>query len=412
MIYQKSEQSGYNLHVIKTDKFKTTRFEVKFSEQLKKETATKRALLTLMMMSGSKNYPTQQDVAIKLESLYGASLSSSINSVGLLSVFEIKMSIISDAFLSEPVLKEGIEVLKDRIFNPIFSEEDLKVQKNELKQRIKSVYDNKALYSIKRLIEVVGANKPFSVDVNGYADEIDAITVSDLEQEYQSIISTSNIDIFVVGNLKEEEIEVIKESFKFDNTYSLVEACYCDHSELNFEEVLEEQEINQGKLNIAYRSAGNIKSDNYYAGVIFNTIFGGMSTSKLFMNVREKHSLAYTVQSKFEAMLGLNIVHTGINASDLNKTKEVILDQLNLMKEGSITDSEITLAKKTIINSLLQGIDNKAGIVRFYYSKVITERVISVDEIIERVNNVTKEDIVNYAQEVVVEKTYFLHGGM
>lgn len=412
MLYQKYEEKGYNLHIITTKKFKTTRIEIKFSDLLNRETASIRALLTLMMMSGSKKYETQQDIAIKLQELYGASLSSSINNVGLLSVFEVKMSLVNDSFISDNIFIEGLEVLQDRIFNPIFKDEDLAVQKEELKQRIRSVYDNKGLYSFKRILEIVGENKPFSVDVNGYIDEIDTITVKDLEDEYQRILTESNIDIFVVGDIDGEAVSLVRNNCSFDNSYAYVDPVYYDKSEINFEDVYEQQEINQGKLNIAFRSPGNIMSDNYYVGVVFNTIFGGMSTSKLFMNVREKHSLAYTVQSKFEGLLGLNIVHTGINASDLDKTKEVIFEQLNAMQTGDITDSELLLAKKTIINGFKQGIDSKAGVIRFYYSKAVTRRDKTMDQIIEGIEAITKEDVVNYAKEVKEEKIYFLHGGM
>jgi predicted Zn-dependent peptidase len=412
VIYKNSKEQGYNLHVIATDKFKTTRIEIKFSDLLNRETASVRALLTLMLMNESKGYKTQQELAQKLEGLYGASLSSSVNSVGVLSIFELKMSVISDAYLNEDVFEEGLEVLKDRLFDPIFNEEDLRVQKEELKQRIRSVYDNKTHYSLKRLLEIVGENKPFSVDVNGYLDEIDLITLKDLETEHQRMLNEGNIDFFIVGNVSEKELNLIKKSFVFNNNYQFVNAAYTDESALKADEIFEEQEINQGKLNLAFRSPGNILSDNYYAGVIFNTIFGGMSTSKLFMNVREKHSLAYSVSSKFEGLLGFNIVHTGINAKDLDKTREVITEQLDEMKNGQITDSELELAKKTIINGLKQGTDTKAGIVRFYYSKILTGRHVTVKDIENSILKVTKEDVVAFAKGVKQEKVYFLHGGM
>jgi len=412
MNYQKYEMTSYNLHVIQTDKFKNTRINIKLNDTLNRDTASIRALITLMLMSGSEKYPTQQDVSMKMESLYGGSLGVSIGSTGLLSVLDIKVGFVDEQYLDESIFEEALDVLVDRVYSPIFKADDLEIQKDELIQRLKSVYDNKGLYSMKRTLEIVGKDTPFSVDVNGYLEEIPDIKVEQLQNEYQRILKESNIDVFVIGNVDEKQVEIIKNKFSFDNDYIQNEAVYENQAEIKFDEVFEEQEINQGKLNLAYYNNTTVYDKDYYPAIVFNAIFGGMSTSKLFMNIREKHSLAYTVFSKYEALLGLNIIHTGINSDKYDKTIEIIDEQLNEMIEGNISDLEMELGKKTITSGILKTMDSPSGVIRFYYSKMITKQSTDIDGFISKVNNVSREDVVAYSKKIKKHKLYFLHGGM
>src|SRR5699024_9968580 len=99
-------------------------------------------------------------------------------------------------------------------------------------------------------------------------------------------------------------------------------------------DIIEAEDIQQAKLHIGYRTYCTFSDELYPAMQVFNGLFGGFPISKLFMNVREKNSLAYYASSQLDSHKGVLFVFSGIDHNNNMKTREIINEQMTAMKNG------------------------------------------------------------------------------
>src|SRR5699024_3989688 len=168
------------------------------------------------------------------------------------------------------------------------------------------------------------------------------------------------------------------------------------------------QNIQQAKLHLGYRTNCVYKDNDYPALQVFNGLFGGFPNSKLFINVRGKNSLAYYAASRLESHKGLLLVFSGIAADDYEQAREIIELQMTAMKKGEFTEDELSETKDLIVNQFLETLDNTQGIVELIYQKVLGDKQMTPEQMIERISNVTKEDVIKVAERIQEDTIYLL----
>jgi predicted Zn-dependent peptidase len=409
---------GYKLHVIETDKYKTNTFVWKMKAPLTKEDVTKRALLPHVLQSSSAKYPTTTALRSYLDELYGATLFIDLAKKGEYQIITFTLEIANEKFLSDPtpLLKKGFELLSEVLTNPnvsgnAFDQETVNKEKRTLKQRIQSVYDDKMRYSNVRLLQEMCKGEPYALQVNGEAVDVDAITPENLYEYYKKAFSEDEMDLYVIGDVKEEEVKSLVDSLlKFENRTpkKVVSADIQKKEQVN--EIKEEQDVKQGKLNVGYRTNIVYGDSDYFALQLFNGIFGGFSHSKLFINVREKASLAYYVSSRLESHKGLMMVSSGIDLKNYDQAVGIIRDQLEAMKKGDFSDQELNQTKAVIRNQILETIDTSRGLTEILYHNVVAGKDIKLEQWINDMEKTTKEEIVDVANKIELDTIYFLTG--
>ncbi|WP_313798615.1 EF-P 5-aminopentanol modification-associated protein YfmF [Cytobacillus sp.] len=410
--------AGYKVHIVKTDKYKTNMIVWKMKAPLNKEDATLRALLPYVLQSSSEEFPTTGKLRSFLDELYGASLYVDLAKKGEYHIISISLEVANEKFLSDPtpLLKKAIEFLAGLLIKPnvkegAFHKETVDNEKRTLKQRIQSVYDDKMRYSNFRLVQEMCKEEPYSLHVHGEMGAVDAITAESLYEYYQNAMKQDELDLYIVGDVNEEEVySVATDIFNFSDRAPLLIDSSSHNAKDNVHEVIEEQDVKQGKLNIGYRTNIKYGDEDYYALQVFNGIFGGFSHSKLFINVREKASLAYYVASRLESHKALMMVMSGIDNKNYNQAVRIIHEQMDAMKIGDFSEEEIVQTKAVIKNQLLETVDTSRGMVEILYHNVISKNDISLDEWLEKMDLVTKEDIIAAAKKINLDTVYFLTG--
>ncbi|MBQ2941899.1 MAG: insulinase family protein [Clostridia bacterium] len=408
-------KKGINLYLFPEKKFKTYYAGVYFHTPLNADTATENALLPLVLKRGSKNYPTKASISEKLDMLMGASFSAYVQKKGESQLLSFSISGVSDSFAPfGECFKDGINLLADVALNPIipFDEEYLKSEKQHLSEIIESEKNDKRHYSVLRCKEEMNKGTPYAVPESGYAGKIEEISPESLEKRYYDIISSSPVDILVVGNFDE------------DSAAGVITACLSRLPERNCDypvttpslpedvsTVTEAMAVSQGKLCIGFTTpVPSAMSEDYAALTVYNSIFGGGAHSKLFMNVREKLSLAYYAGSSYERAKGIIIVSSGIESKNFEKARDEIFLQHKAMTDGDITDTELAVSKKALINSLKATGDSVGSIAAFSLSSILQNMTLTREELAERIDNVTKEDIVRVGKNIAPKTIYFLKG--
>ncbi|MFP7469854.1 pitrilysin family protein [Niallia taxi] len=408
---------GYNLHTVKTEKFKTNNIVVKWKAPITEESATLRALLPYVLQNSSNKYPNTATLRSYLEELYGATFFIDLSKKGDYQIISFSLEIANEKFLSnpDPLLKKGVDFLAEILFNPngdgkSFVAKIVEDEKRALKQRIQSIYDDKMRYANFRLVEEMFKGEPYALGVNGIADKVDPITAEELYQYYEKSRQEDQIDVFVVGDIDEEEIaSYISTKLPFaDRTAS--EHTRAVHKEVKEKEVKEVQDVKQGKLHIGYRTNVVYGDEDYFALQIFNGIYGGFSHSKLFLNVREKESLAYYAASRIESHKGLLMVLSGIDQQNYEKAVSIIKEQLDLMKKGDFTDDEIMQTKAVTHNQMLETLDTARGMIEVFYHNAVSGVKVDMSQWLQSISKVTKEEIRSVANKIELDTIYFLSG--
>ncbi len=420
MEYKQTEiKKGIKLHTIKTDKFKTNLIAIMLTTKLNRENVTKNALIPTVLKRGTKNLKTQEEINKKLEEMYGASLDCGLDKTGDNQVLKFYIETVNDEFLpqeAENMLKTSLEEIFEFVFNPYlenncFKKEYVEQEKENLKQIIEGKIDNKARYSLDRCIEEMYKDKPFGLYKYGYIEDMKNIDEENLYEYYQKLINECKIDIFVSGIVDENTENVIKNN---ENIAKLGERepqynkpeIVAKKSEKE-KDIQESMEVTQGKLIIGMDL--DIDDDNLrYDVMIYNSLFGGSANSKLFQNVREKASLAYTASSSYYRFKNNIFINCGIEIPNYEKALEIIKQQIEDMKKGDFTDEEVENAKKGIIASIKTIDDEQDTEITYFFSQELSQNKCDIEQYINRIAVVNKEKVIEIANKVSINTIYFL----
>ena len=422
MNYIKKEvKQGINLHNINTNKFKTNLYAVFLATPLSRENVTKNALLTAVLRRGTKNIESQVLISKKLEEMYGASFDCGIEKTGDNHIIKFYLETINEAFLpeKEELDKKCIELLFDIILNPLvqndgFKPEYLESEKKKLKQIIDGKIDNKRTYSFERCVEEMFKDEPYGLYKFGYVEDLEKITPQNLYQYYKELIKKCKIDIFVSGNLKDTDINNLIENNAEIKALEARTPEYVENKEnsekipVREEKAVEEKmQVGQGNLVIGLSSNSQIENEKFVMSV-YNAILGGGANSKLFQNVREKNSLAYTAGSTFRRQKNTIFIRCGIEIENYQKALDTIKEQIEDMKNGNFTEEDIENAKKLIVSSV-KGISSEQDTeITYYYGQELSDTFTTIDDYVTKINNVTKSNIEEVAKEIWINTVYFL----
>ena len=375
----KTLEIGKNVKItlIPESKFKTNLISVYIQRKLDRNEVTKNALLPGILKSGCNKYKTLGQLTDREEELYGSYLHAGASKRGESQVLGFSILSVNEKYLDEKILGQCIEFLNEIINNPLvidggFNEEYLNIEKEILKDSIMSIINDKGNYAMKRTNEIMFEGEPYSINGKGYIEDLDTIDRVSLYEHYKEVLKTSPIEIMIEGEFEETEVvELIKEKFQFDrgNIIDIPKEEYYKEVD-KVKEVKENMDIAQGKLVMGYRcNVDYLDEEKYYSLLLGSRILGGGADSKLFINVREKESLCYTIYSTIQKSKSTMMVCSGIEAQNYEKTVNLVKEQVQKLKDGDITESEISNAKIAFINSLNSLNDEIGRISDFYFSQ-------------------------------------------
>lgn len=415
MNYETINMGAYNLHLIKTKKFKTITIDVDFYRNIKKEEITKRNLLKMVLLDSSKNYKTERELIIESENLYDIKVSSSISRIGNFSNLSFQTKFLNEKFTEKGMNKESIVFFLDLIFNPYVKDNsfvNIEGQKNKLGQQIVSIKDNKVKYSYIKLLEKM-KGMPYSYNTFGYIDDLDDITGKNLYEYYNKVLKEDQIDIFVLGDIDKTKIkEIFKEYFRittFKKSNKKILA-----PELNIRKRLvryrEYDDVNQAQVVLLCSLNDLTDFERKYTIKLYNELLGGSSNSILFDTVREKNSYCYYINSSVKAYDNILIINSGVDVNNVDKCINLIKKSLKNIRDGKIREEDIEASKNTIISAIKAASDEPMGVINTYLSKVLVGTEDN-DIRIDKFKALTKEDIIKVSKKISLHTVFTLERG-
>lgn len=411
-MYKTIKKDGYNLHIIKTSKFKNISIKMLFWNDLKKEELSLRNMLVDNLLFSCKKYGNSREMSIRKQDLYNIDIYSSVYRLGTQAVTEIVFSCIDDKYTEKGNFRKSLDFLfecltKPNVCNNTFDNNSFSITKERLIAAIKNQKDNPNVYASRRFEEIIGNKKILCGSILGNIDSLEKITPTSLYKYYETFFTNNHIDIFVLGNVDFDFInDYFDNNFIFKSgisSYSDVATTY----NKNFTCDIEESSFNQSKLIMGSTTKNLTDHEKKYEAIIYNIILGNSPKSKLFQVVREKKSYAYTIASTMLRLDGMFIVSAGISSKNFLDTKEEVLRQVEDMKKGKFSLENIKNAKEMICG-ILKEINNSPWSMIDHYNHYLYYNADLLETQLEEIRNISKQDIINVAKKINIDTIYLL----
>ena len=410
---------GITLRACRDSRFKQGCLSFQLVRQMTAEEASLNALLPSVLLRGTKRCPDLRSITEHLDELYGASVSPLVRRVGDYQTTGLFCGFMDDRFalpgdkVLEPMLSFLEEVLLDSpLEEGAFLSAFVESEKKNLIATIESELNDKRAYSMNRLLRILCREDTFGIPRLGEAEDVAKITPRSLYDHYRQILRSSPIEIFYVGSGSAQQVAellmplVNKLGARGTKLQPQTAFHPCEKSD-----VVETMDVTQGKLCMGFVTPIINRGEDFAAMQLMNVIYGSGMTSKLFVNVREKMSLCYSIGSGYYGTKGIMVVSAGIDFDKEQLTRDEVLRQLKICREGGITEQELNSAKEALLSSLRSTHDSPGAIEGFYATAALSGLVFSHDEYMEAVENATVEDVVACANSLELHTTYFLKGG-
>lgn len=409
---------GVDVHLIKTTQFKMTHLTLRFSGKLDEKTLARRVLVAQMLATANQTYPTAQRFREKLASLYGASLTTSVSTRGLVHMVDIDISFVSDRFTmnDEGILEEVVHFLFDLLANPLKTAEQYQtktfdLEKKNLMTYLESDREDYFYYSDLELRKLFYDEPALKTSKYANAELVDRENSYTAFQEFQKMIWDDKIDIFFTGDFDDYRIVQLMNQISFGDRFPELDYIYHQNSSNITSDKTEQKDINQSILQLGYTTPASYQDKNYFALLVLNGMLGAFSHSRLFTEIREKEGLAYSIGSHLDVFTGLLKVYAGIDREDRVKVMQLINREFSQLKMGRFSSQLLRQTKKMIATNIKLSMDNPKYLIELAYSKAIFgNQYIEIDKWLTDLDKVTKTDIMKLSMNIKLQAVYFLEG--
>jgi predicted Zn-dependent peptidase len=415
--FERGNRKEFRIHVLPTKRFKTYAISLYAGVPLQEDTVTKVALTPFVLRRGTESYPETTQFREQLEHLYGAGFGFDVYKRGDYQIVQFRMDTINDSFVGgdEQLLDRSFAFLGEVLTRPAqedghFRTSYVHAERETVRKMLESIVNDKMRYAAERSIEEMCKNEPYRLHPLGERNDLPGIDPETLTASYQEWLQQASMDLYVVGDTTLEEVEsLVQRYFNVDRVtssdYHTQEAVRGDKE---VETVVERLNVNQGKLNMGLRTSITYGDPQYAAALMYNGILGGYPHSKLFVNVREKESLAYYASSRYDGHKGIATIQSGIEIPNYEKAVKIIKQQLDEMKNGNITDLEMSQTKAMIRNLLREMQDSAFELIAYDFNRQLSGKERTAEELLAQVEQISKENVREAAEKFRLDTIYFL----
>lgn len=418
MIKTMTLAQGVTLRCFPADKFKQSCLSFQLVRPMAAEEVAQNALIPAVLLRGTTKHPDLRSITRKLDDLYGASVSALVRRIGDYQTTGLYCAFIADKFALEgdAVLAPMVDFLRELLLEPAmddggFSREFTESEKRNLILTIESERNDKRAYANTQLLKAMCRADSFGIPRLGTVEQASAIDHKSLFAHYQRILRESAVEIFYVGPADMHTVAALLQPIfaGIQRDYVNLPTQTPFHNGGSSHRT-EEMEVAQAKLCMGFTTPITNRDKEFAAMQVMNTVFGSGMTSKLFMNIREKMSLCYSIGSGYYGSKGILTVSAGIDADKEAVTREEILHQLDACRAGEITPAELKSAKEAILSSLRGVHDSPGAIENFHGTAAISGLALTREGYMAAIEAVRPEDVAAAARTVTLHSSYVLKG--
>ena len=407
---------GVRLWVLPDRRFKSVQI-MAFLHRPLDDRATVTAMLPAVLRRGCQRLPTMARIAAFLENLYGASFGASVFKSGEQHVLTFFVEVLNDRFVprGKGPLGRAVDFLFRVMARPIRQGRGLKKdyvegEKENLRRLIEGLVNDRAAYAWERCVGIMCEGEPFARYEFGRLEDIPPVTPGGLAEFHAEVLRTAPVEFFVSGDVDTGRIErLFRRRMRFGRRkVAPPPATVIRTARAEPREVVERMEVEQGNLVLGCRTGATWTDPGILDLSFANAVLGGFPHSRLFRIVREQEGLAYGTSSSLDPAKGLVMITAGIDPSKYADARRVILEQLDSLRQGDLSDEEMDKTRSSLVNRIRSREDSMSSRISFFHEVVTCGRTFTSGEMIEGYRAVTKEAVAKAARRIGLDTVYFL----
>ena len=409
---------GVTLRCFPDSRFKQSCMSIQFIRPMRGQEAALNALIPSILLRGCVSAPDLRSITLRLDDLYGADMGPLVRRIGDYQTTGIHCGFIADRYAldGDRILAPMMDFLRQLLLQPVtqngvFRADYVESEKKNLISTIESQRNDKRAYCAAQLLKHMCREDSFGIPRLGEAEQVARITPRSAFDHYRKILRESPVEIFYVGEANPRDVaELLTPIFEaMDRLPTDLPAQTAFHS-CGGGDFTETMDVAQGKLAMGFSTDITLRDRRFAAMQVCNTVLGAGMTSKLFMNVREKMSLCYDIGSGYHGSKGIVTVLAGIDCAKEQVVRDEILRQLEVIRQGHITDQELDAARQALCSSLRSTHDSPGAIEGYYATAALSGLSLTPDEYLEQVGQVTAEQVAEAARTLQPDTVFFLKG--
>lgn len=377
------------MNYISSNKFSDVSVAIRTQLSLERSTITAYNILVYMLKTKTELFKTKQALISNLNEAYGMKLACGLSSYGADLILTTRIQYIRSDWIEEEDYIHKVKEITDQVlFHSVLDEASFEEAKYLYRNKLTRILDDPDGLAIYTCLTTLNTNHEISIPIQGSLDDLDQLTLQDIQNVYSAYLKADK-HIFVCGCLDEEMktyLERMDSSSKLNSTRSLLPI-------LDYQEEIIEKNISQSSIALVYATSTDILSEDYYKLFVMNSLLGQSPTSLLFEEVREKHSLCYSISSYLIQFDGALIITLGTNKENIEKAIDLINQQIQRIIDLDFDPELLNTAKKDCIDSLIVAQDYPFSQIDQRFMDVLLSRDTDRDKKIKNIQKVSLEDV-------------------
>lgn len=289
----------------------------------------------------------------------------------------------------------AMDVLSDMLYNSTFAKKDIALEKRVILEEIGMYEDSPEELVHDILSETVWEGSSIGYPILGTRKSLRSINCETIANYIKDYYTPGNMVISVAGNFEENKLVEMLENW-FNCRISGDEAGHSVGSvDFKSEIKVREKDTEQVHICIGFEGIKN-GDDALYPLLAVNNLFGGGMSSRLFQKIREKKGLVYSIYSypTIYNDAGLFTIYAGMKPDNLNEVTNLIYDEVRLILKKGITEQELKKSKEQLKGNYILGLESTSSrMSSIGKSELLLGKVYTQQEILEKIGNITMEDI-------------------
>jgi predicted Zn-dependent peptidase len=349
-----------------------------------------------LMFKGTKTYPTTQELSRELDSI-GAKVNAftSHEYTG----YYVKSS--------KKHGKKITNILFDMLENSLFDEDEMEREKKVIIEEIKMYEDNPRMHIYDLYHQAAYQGDTLSLNIAGTKDSVRTMDRDDVLAFRDKFYGAKQLTVVVSGSIEDEVFDSVVETFsKYSNTSEhVVPRREYKGKEKGIDVVVLKKDIGQGQMVLGFPGlATNADTKELRALKLMSIILGGNMSSRLFINIRERKGLCYSVSFHYDNYDGYGtcMIDAGVDKDRIEDALQAMLEEAKKMKESGVTEQELQDAKTFIEGHINMNMEDSFRVAHWYaHDAVDGIDMKTPEEVIAEYNSVTVEDVRRVAQKVL-----------
>lgn len=374
-----------------TTKFKDITVVLRMMIPLNKRNTTSAAVYLYMVEDRNQQYKTKEDMIRIKDTLYGTTLSTGVIGYGNYFAMQVASKVMDPSFGDDlQLLSKHASWFNNIVFKPLINEETLKEAKEQVKSSLYRELDQPSKYAQLQAFAALGQEQTIAIHLDGDLETLETITLESMLAFHQEVIKSSMRHLYVIGNITEQ---VANEHYKqrllaSNHTFSY------ESNPLSLQDkgtLIESKVATQSQMVKLVKTNVTMDHPLYLANRIAIAAFGQLPTSLLFMEVREKRSLCYSISAQYIAFDGICMVRTGIDQSNIELVDTLIDEQVEALKQ--MDETLLNQAKTMLINAMNTSDDELLSFINLHYAYHLVNQSFNKQDVIAAIEAITLLEI-------------------